>query len=48
MVCVGQADRENEVSRTHIEGWMDQASDVELLQRHFAAFLNFGFIFPVF
>ena len=47
MVRVGQADGQHHVPDADIEGGMDEARDVELLQGHFAALLQFGLVFAV-
>ena len=47
VVGIGQADRQHHVADADVEGGMDEARDVELLQSHFTALLQFGLVFAV-
>ena len=47
VMCIGQSDRYNQMTGTHVEGWMDQLGQMELFKRDFSTLLNLGFIFAI-
>lgn len=47
MVLVGQANGQNEVTRTHVQPVEGFVGDVELLEGYLATLFNLGFVFAI-